>query len=71
MEATRYRTFKDARLGEGDLTRAELDRALILDCRPATEILAGGTTLLRAGALAKARAGVTTLAEANRVTFAE
>jgi len=50
-------------------------RALILDRRPASEIYAaaqvGGTVLLRDAALAKARAGVTTLAEVNRVTFAE
>jgi type IV pilus assembly protein PilB len=50
-------------------------RELILDRRPASEILgaaqAAGTTLLRAGALARARAGITTLGEANRVTFAE
>jgi type IV pilus assembly protein PilB len=50
-------------------------RALILDRRPATELLAGaqagGTVLLRDAALAKARAGMTTLSEINRVTFAE
>ncbi|HSB77783.1 MAG TPA: GspE/PulE family protein [Candidatus Methylomirabilis sp.] len=50
-------------------------RALILDRRPATEITAGaqagGTVVLRDAALAKARAGITTLAEINRVTFAE
>jgi type IV pilus assembly protein PilB len=50
-------------------------RALILDRRPSTEISAaaqaGGTVMLREAALAKARAGITTLAEINRVTFAE
>ena len=50
-------------------------RALILDRRPATEISAaaqaGGTVLLREAALAKARAGISTLTEINRVTFAE
>jgi len=50
-------------------------RTLIMDRRPASEIAAaaraGGTVLLRAGALEKARAGVTTVAEINRVTFAE
>jgi type IV pilus assembly protein PilB len=50
-------------------------RALILDRRPSTEIYAaaqaGGTILLREAALAKGRAGVTTIAEVNRVTFAE
>jgi type IV pilus assembly protein PilB len=50
-------------------------RALILDRRPASEISvaaqAGGTVLLRDAAMAKARAGITTLAETNRVTFAE
>jgi type II secretory ATPase GspE/PulE/Tfp pilus assembly ATPase PilB-like protein len=48
---------------------------LILERRPATEIYAaaqtGGTLLLRDAALAKARAGVTSVAEVNRVTFAE
>jgi type IV pilus assembly protein PilB len=50
-------------------------RALILDRRPSTEIYAaaqtGGTVLLREAALAKGRAGITTIAEVNRVTFAE
>lgn len=50
-------------------------RTLIMDRRPASEIAgaarAGGTVLLRAGALEKARAGGTTVAEINRVTFAE
>ena len=50
-------------------------RALILDRRPSTEIMAaaqaGGTLLLREEALAKARDGLTTLEEVNRVTFAE
>jgi type IV pilus assembly protein PilB len=50
-------------------------RALILGRRPATEIYsaaqAGGTVLLRDTALEKARAGVTTVEEINRVTFAE
>ncbi|MBI4840752.1 MAG: Flp pilus assembly complex ATPase component TadA, partial [candidate division NC10 bacterium] len=49
-------------------------RTLIMDRRPASEIAgaarAGGTVLLRAGALEKARAGGTTVAEINRVTFA-
>ncbi|MFI5340463.1 MAG: GspE/PulE family protein [Candidatus Methylomirabilales bacterium] len=50
-------------------------RALILDRRPANEIAGaartGGTVLLREAALEKARAGVTTVAEINRVTFGE
>jgi type IV pilus assembly protein PilB len=50
-------------------------RALIMDRRPATEILGaartGGTMLLRESALERARAGVTTVVEINRVTFAE
>ena len=50
-------------------------RGLILERRPATEIYAaaqtGGTVLLRDAALAKARGGVTSVAEVNRVTFAE
>jgi type IV pilus assembly protein PilB len=50
-------------------------RGLILDRRPSSEITtaaqAGGTVVLRDAALAKARAGITTLAEINRVTFAE
>ena len=50
-------------------------RGLILERRPATEIYAaaqtGGTVLLRDAALAKARGGVTSMAEVNRVTFAE
>ncbi len=50
-------------------------RSLILDRRPAREIYpaakAGGTVLLRDAALVKMRAGITTLAEINRVTFAE
>jgi type IV pilus assembly protein PilB len=50
-------------------------RALILDRRPATEIYAAaqaaGTVPLRVAALAKARAGLSTLDEVNRVTFAE
>jgi type IV pilus assembly protein PilB len=50
-------------------------RGLILERRPATEIYAaaqtGGTLLLRDAALAKARGGVTSVAEVNRVTFAE
>jgi type IV pilus assembly protein PilB len=50
-------------------------RALILDRRPSGEITAaaqgGGTVVLRDAALAKARAGLTTLAEINRVSFAE
>ena len=50
-------------------------RALILDRRPANEIAGaartGGTVLLREAALEKARAGVTTVTEINRVTFGE
>jgi type IV pilus assembly protein PilB len=50
-------------------------RALILERRPATEIYAAaradGTSLLRDAALAKGRAGVTSLAEINRVTYGD
>ena len=50
-------------------------RGLILERRPATEIYAaaqsGGTVLLRDAALAKARSGTTSVAEINRMTFAE
>jgi type IV pilus assembly protein PilB len=50
-------------------------RALILDRRPASEIAGaartGGTVLLREATLEKARAGITTVAEINRVTFGE
>jgi type IV pilus assembly protein PilB len=50
-------------------------RGLIMDRRSASEISAaaqaGGTVLLRDSALEKARAGFTTVAEINRVTFAE
>jgi type IV pilus assembly protein PilB len=50
-------------------------RGLILDRRPATEIYAaaqsGGTVLLRDAALARARGGITSVTEINRVTFAE
>ena len=50
-------------------------RGLILERRPATEIYtaaqASGTVLLRDAALAKARAGTTSVGEINRVTFAE
>ncbi|HYL81063.1 MAG TPA: type IV-A pilus assembly ATPase PilB, partial [Candidatus Acidoferrum sp.] len=50
-------------------------KPLIMDRRPGTEIYAAaqatGTVPLRDAALAKARAGITTLAEINRVTFAE
>ncbi len=50
-------------------------RSLIMDRRPASEISggaqAGGTVLLRDAALDKSRAGITTVAEMNRVTFAE
>ena len=50
-------------------------RGLILDRRPATEIYAaaqsGGTVLLRDAALARARSGITSVTEINRVTFAE
>ncbi len=53
----------------------DMIRTLIMDRRPAGEILGaartGGTMLLREAALEKARAGVTTVAELNRVTFAE
>jgi type IV pilus assembly protein PilB len=50
-------------------------RTLIMDRRPSGEILGaarkGGTLLLREAALDKARAGITSAAEINRVTFAE
>jgi len=50
-------------------------RGLIMERRPATEIYAAaqasGTVILRDAALAKARAGTTSVAEINRVTFAE
>jgi len=50
-------------------------RTLIIDRRPSSEIStaaqAGGTLLLREAALDKARAGITTVAEINRVTFGE
>ena len=50
-------------------------REMILDKRPASEIkrLAReeGMTFLRESALAKAKAGVTTLREINKVTFIE
>ncbi len=50
-------------------------RSLILERRPAGDIRAaaqaGGTVSLREAALARARAGITTLTEINRVTFAE
>jgi type IV pilus assembly protein PilB len=50
-------------------------RGLIMERRPATEIYAAaqasGTVLLRDAALAKARAGTTSVTEINRVTFAE
>jgi len=50
-------------------------RGLIMERRPATEIYgaaqAGGTVLLRDTARAKARGGITSVAEINRVTFAE
>ena len=53
----------------------DMIRTLIMDRRPASEILGaartGGTMLLRDSALEKARAGLTTVAEMNRVTFAE
>jgi type IV pilus assembly protein PilB len=49
--------------------------SLIMDRRPAGEIYGaaktGGTELLREVALGKARTGVTTMGEINRVTFAE
>jgi type IV pilus assembly protein PilB len=50
-------------------------RTLIMERRPAGEIAAaaqaGGTVLLREAALDKARGGMTTMAEINRVTFGE
>jgi type IV pilus assembly protein PilB len=50
-------------------------RGLIMERRPASEIYAaaqtGGTVLLRDAARAKARAGITSVGEINRVTFAE
>jgi type IV pilus assembly protein PilB len=50
-------------------------RALILERRPATEIYAAaradGTSLLRDAALAKGRAGITSLTEINRVTYGD
>jgi len=53
----------------------DMIRTLIMDRRPASEILGaartGGTMLLRDSALEKARAGLTTVTEMNRVTFAE
>jgi type II secretory ATPase GspE/PulE/Tfp pilus assembly ATPase PilB-like protein len=46
-----------------------------MERRPASEIYgaaqAGGTVLLRDAARAKARAGITSVGEINRVTFAE
>jgi type IV pilus assembly protein PilB len=50
-------------------------RGLIMERRPATDIYAAaqasGTVLLRDAALIKARAGITSVTEINRVTFAE
>ena len=50
-------------------------REMIVDRRPTSEIkraaIAGGMTTLRQSALAKVRAGVTTLREINKVTFVE
>ena len=50
-------------------------RTRIMDRRPSSEIAAaaqsGGTVLLREVALDKARAGITTVGEINRVTFGE
>jgi len=50
-------------------------REMIVDRRPTSEIkraaIAGGMTTLRESALAKVRAGVTTLREINKVTFVE
>jgi type IV pilus assembly protein PilB len=50
-------------------------RQLILDKRPSSEIKAAareeGMTFLRESAIAKVRAGVTTLKEINKVTFIE
>ncbi len=54
---------------------AERIRELILNKRPASEIRRAareeGMTFLRESALDKARAGVTTLKEINKVTFIE
>ena len=50
-------------------------REMIVDRRPTSEIkraaIAGGMITLRESALAKVRAGVTTLREINKVTFVE
>jgi type IV pilus assembly protein PilB len=50
-------------------------RTLIMERRPGSVILgaaqSGGTVLLRDAALEKARTGITTVAEVNRVSFAE
>jgi type IV pilus assembly protein PilB len=50
-------------------------REMIIDRRPTSEIkraaIAGGMITLRESALAKVRAGVTTLREINKVTFVE
>jgi type IV pilus assembly protein PilB len=64
------------RTAVGELVEmTDVIRALILDRRPSREIASaaqtGGTVLLRDAALEKARAGVTTVAEINRVTFGE
>ncbi len=64
------------RTAVGELVEmTDVIRALILDRRPASEIAgaarSGGTVLLREAALEKARAGATTVAEINRVTFGE
>ena len=57
------------------LDLSEHIREMILDKRPASEIKRvardEGMTFLRESALAKARGGVTTLKEINKVTFIE
>jgi type IV pilus assembly protein PilB len=57
------------------LDLSEHIREMILDKRPASEIKRvardEGMTFLRESALAKARSGVTTLKEINKVTFIE
>jgi type IV pilus assembly protein PilB len=54
---------------------SEQIRELILNKRPASEIRRAardeGMTFLRESALDKARAGITTLKEINKVTFIE
>src|SRR5437588_7789610 len=57
------------------LDLSEKIREMILDKRPASEIKRAareeGMTFLRESALEKARSGVTTLKEINKVTFIE